>query len=357
MVDLSDVYNKVKTLCTEIPSNEWSGFIFYTYEGNLFEEVTCKVIDLILLDIDSPTYTEFDPGKDERFMDYAIDKGYLGNDNIKIGLMHSHQSMSVFFSGTDESTLIEHGLNFDMFLSVIVNNRLEVESKLAFTIDSVLKASKIPSQINTSMLGIISGTLSKDREVLQQIKVQKELKAEKRKSEYDKMMANSKPMVIPSFEWETEDPLSDDFGTMDMTSKEEYEQKTSRRFFMKKDYENLMKVKESFILDIIIGRLEIYDDTKKVDLIPSLFPYLEQPNVNAFSKDDTMMFLEICWEEGEAAHRLKEIFQMLDLNSSLILDGVDSLKKMFLDSNVNPKVKKDIENYFRDLKKEINGNK
>ena len=50
--------------------------------------------------------------------------------NWKVGHIHSHHSMSVFFSGTDEAELRENSANHNFYLSIIVNNKHEIIGKV-----------------------------------------------------------------------------------------------------------------------------------------------------------------------------------------------------------------------------------
>ena len=114
-----DLEYKIRTLCSNISSTEWSGVLFYKYKGELDEdtfEVEC--VDLYLMDIGSATFTEFETSPEIA--------AYIG-DNLELfdcqmGLIHSHNTMNTFFSGTDNKTLLEQGKETNHFLSLIVNN-------------------------------------------------------------------------------------------------------------------------------------------------------------------------------------------------------------------------------------------
>ena len=109
---------KIRFLCARFPNNEYSGVLFYDYTGR-FEDnslvLTAK--DFCLMDYGSATYTEFD--KSAEICNYMIENDLLG---CQQGLMHSHDQMSTFFSGTDLNTLQEEGSDMNNFLSLIVNN-------------------------------------------------------------------------------------------------------------------------------------------------------------------------------------------------------------------------------------------
>ena len=109
---------KIRFLCARFPNNEYSGVLFYDYTGR-FEDnslvLTAK--DFCLMDYGSATYTEFD--KSAEICNYMIENNLLG---CQQALMHSHDNMSTFFSGTDLNTLQEEGSDMNNFLSLIVNN-------------------------------------------------------------------------------------------------------------------------------------------------------------------------------------------------------------------------------------------
>ena len=109
---------KIRFLCARFPNNEYSGVLFYDYTGR-FEDnslvLTAK--DFCLMDYGSATYTEFD--KSAEICNYMIEHDLL---ECQQGLMHSHDQMSTFFSGTDLGTLQEEGSDMNNFLSLIVNN-------------------------------------------------------------------------------------------------------------------------------------------------------------------------------------------------------------------------------------------
>jgi len=106
-------------LCRKFPTLEWSGILFTSYKGN-FEDgslvITCQ--DLYPMDLGTSTYTDFK-------MDETV-AGYIA-ENIDLfgcdmNLLHSHNNMSCFFSGTDISTLRSEGNDQNCFVSLIVNN-------------------------------------------------------------------------------------------------------------------------------------------------------------------------------------------------------------------------------------------
>ena len=70
------------------------------------------------MDIGTQAYTEFDMNPD--VIAYMCENPELLD--CQMGLIHSHNNMSTFFSGTDTATLKEEGRDRNNFVSLIVNN-------------------------------------------------------------------------------------------------------------------------------------------------------------------------------------------------------------------------------------------
>lgn len=115
-----DVELKIRYLCNRVWDKEWSGALFYKVEGS-FEDGTLKVVcqDIFVMDIGNSVYTEFDMSPD--VMSYMAQDPDLMD--CQIGLVHSHNNMAAFFSGTDINTLKEEGMDRNHFVSLIVNNK------------------------------------------------------------------------------------------------------------------------------------------------------------------------------------------------------------------------------------------
>lgn len=113
------VEEKIRYLCRKFPSLEWSGILFYTHTGNFEDnnlEIHCE--DIYPMDLGSATFTTFK--NDETIASYIADNIELFNCDM--GLVHSHNQMSCFFSGTDTATLQSEGNDTNCFVSLIVNN-------------------------------------------------------------------------------------------------------------------------------------------------------------------------------------------------------------------------------------------
>lgn len=120
------VEHKISQLCREIHNVEWSGILFYTPEGT-FEDnnIVIKCEDLFLMDIGSAATTEFEVTAD--VASYMLDNDLL---DCKQALIHSHNNMKAFFSGTDISTLKAEGAETPYYVSLVVNNAGEYVAAL-----------------------------------------------------------------------------------------------------------------------------------------------------------------------------------------------------------------------------------
>lgn len=115
----AEVERKIRFACQKVWSTEWSGTLFFTHEGS-FEnnDLVIRCVDIYIMDIGTQAYTEFDMNPD--VIAYMCENPELLD--CQMGLIHSHNNMSTFFSGTDTATLKEEGMDRNNFVSLIVNN-------------------------------------------------------------------------------------------------------------------------------------------------------------------------------------------------------------------------------------------
>ena len=115
--------SKVDFICSNIKTKEWSGIAFYEFKnsGNV-EEWEFKLIDLYLLDIGTVTRTIHDESTDEDYLDFLIKNGHYQRGSI-----HSHNNMSVFHSSTDVEDLRKYAAGFNIYVSVVCNNKGEYD--------------------------------------------------------------------------------------------------------------------------------------------------------------------------------------------------------------------------------------
>lgn len=115
----AEVERKIRFACQKVWSTEWSGALFFTHGGS-FEnnDLVIRCVDIYIMDIGTQAYTEFDMNPD--VIAYMCENPKLLD--CQMGLIHSHNNMSTFFSGTDTATLKEEGRDRNNFVSLIVNN-------------------------------------------------------------------------------------------------------------------------------------------------------------------------------------------------------------------------------------------
>lgn len=119
--------NTVYKLNRTISTLEWSGVLFYKVLNEQNLNFTLELVDIYLMDIGSVTSTSYKFDND--IIDYFTETGYIEQDVI-MGHIHSHNKMSVFFSGTDISEVEDNSKYHRIYLSVIVNNNMDLTYKL-----------------------------------------------------------------------------------------------------------------------------------------------------------------------------------------------------------------------------------
>lgn len=121
MIIPQEVEKKIRLLCREIHNVEWSGVLFYKVSGSFEDKsLTITCVDLFQMDEGTGGYTEYDMSPD--VMGYMVDHPELLEAGVYQGLIHSHNNMATFFSGTDTATLQSEGSDMNHFVSLIVNN-------------------------------------------------------------------------------------------------------------------------------------------------------------------------------------------------------------------------------------------
>ena len=111
---------KIRYLIRKFPHTEWSGVLFYTYQGTFENKdivITCQ--DIYPMDLGDVGFTSFNMNED--VAKYLTDNMDLFD--CQMGLVHSHHNMGAFFSGQDLKTLQEQGNEMNNFVSLIVDTK------------------------------------------------------------------------------------------------------------------------------------------------------------------------------------------------------------------------------------------
>lgn len=134
----TNVEQKIRQLLFKIYNTEWSGILFYKYEGS-FDNNDFKVIcqDILPLDIGNSVFTSFEMSP--TVISYMAAHDLL---DCQIGLIHSHHSMETFFSSTDISTLATEGMERNNFVSLIVNNAGTYSAAVTWKVEEMIEGTK-----------------------------------------------------------------------------------------------------------------------------------------------------------------------------------------------------------------------
>jgi hypothetical protein len=124
-----DLWYKICRFHQLFGDTEWSGPIWYKMKGDINkpDKLEIEVIHLMLKDIGSSAYTEYEFG--EEMIDMFEEMPELMQ--AKMGHLHTHHNMDAYFSGTDMHALQEGADSLDMFLSIIVNRKGKKIAKIA----------------------------------------------------------------------------------------------------------------------------------------------------------------------------------------------------------------------------------
>lgn len=128
---------EIRYLHKVYPAKEWSGPLFYTFEGNLDKpsQIKIRCEGTFLCDLGTTGHTAYDVAEHiEKILEY---QPRLLSGEVSRGLLHTHHTMGVFFSTEDTNELHDNTKHYPMYLSLIVNNKEEFQAKLCFIADIV----------------------------------------------------------------------------------------------------------------------------------------------------------------------------------------------------------------------------
>jgi len=105
--------------------------LYYSINGSIKDPgaMILTVEDILPMNKGTQAYTEYN--LDERVIDYMMDNETM-EKGWKMGHIHSHNTMGVFFSGTDWSELEDNAPHHNFYLSLIVNNFMDFCAKVCF---------------------------------------------------------------------------------------------------------------------------------------------------------------------------------------------------------------------------------
>lgn len=130
----SQLLNQVNYLHTHVGNKEWSGPLIYKIiQGDINDpnNLVIEATRMFLMDIGTSGSTDFEMSEEDTVELYSKHEELM-EDGYRIGLIHSHHSMRVYFSGTDIDELKENVDNYNVYLSLIVGTKHDPVAKLAF---------------------------------------------------------------------------------------------------------------------------------------------------------------------------------------------------------------------------------
>ena len=137
-------YKQAELLCKHIPTVEWSGIVIYKVTGSMTclmedkvevpkEDFFIEVLDIIPMDKGTAGHTDYKFGPEvQKYMKNLAEERNISAGEyykLRIGHVHSHVNMGVFFSGTDNEELEDNVFNHNGYLSIITNNKKEYSAK------------------------------------------------------------------------------------------------------------------------------------------------------------------------------------------------------------------------------------
>lgn len=113
-------------LTLKFPKNEFCGFALFEMFGEPFEEqvVLHHFLPLNVGDASTTNYTELGD-----IVEFRMNNPELAHYRIGTVKIHSHNTMSSFFSGTDQQDLEKNAEGTDLYFSLVVNNELNFFGK------------------------------------------------------------------------------------------------------------------------------------------------------------------------------------------------------------------------------------
>lgn len=129
---------QIKLFCSTFPTLEWSGVAFYKITNQTsLEDFDVDLLDIYLMDVGTVTSTEY--GFDGDIAVYFLEKYILhGELGVFMGHIHSHNNMTSFFSKTDLHELADNGKQHALYISTIVNNKLQIITKATYAVENLV---------------------------------------------------------------------------------------------------------------------------------------------------------------------------------------------------------------------------
>lgn len=184
-----NVMDQIDYLHKTVGSVEWSGVLVYKIlEGSIedYKNLVVEVQEILPMDVGTSSYTEYELSSADDYTFKNLFDRVMMDPELKIGHIHTHHSMSCFFSGTDTQELHDNAPNHNYYLSLIVNfkNFSEWCAKIALVGEQHQKGEIVSKYKGTSgdMIETIK-TVDKSTKILYTINVDIDYKEPEKEEE------------------------------------------------------------------------------------------------------------------------------------------------------------------------------
>lgn len=308
------MFDKIKYLCKEIPKVEWSGVLFYRAKGTITnpEEFEIHITDVLPMDMGSAAYTEYEFDQDVA--------DYIEEDDErfewKIGHIHSHNTMKTYFSGTDMSELNDNSEFHTYYVSLIVNNFMDLTAKVAYRASTKGFSYSANDEFGNSFIK----NISKPEELLiihdcdievpeNEIKVSFEFS-----KRVEKIIAEEKARIVKSNSNKKKVSFSEDLYNFNMPDQEptrtfEDELEDSVEVFMQLLMEKSVNKEFLSHLPKFYDWLNIIDDLELSD--DKFFKQFSNNFMNLFDKEFNEFYQIVNIKDDSAKFVIKEILNEL----------------------------------------------
>lgn len=120
----------MQLFCERLPNDEWSALLLYKIVNGSIEtpnELEMEVKYIWPMKKGTSAAVSFDYDEDWIEVYEKLEEA----EDCKLGIIHSHNTMGSYHSTTDIKDLSDNCDVYDFYLSVVVNNRMELDAKIA----------------------------------------------------------------------------------------------------------------------------------------------------------------------------------------------------------------------------------
>lgn len=150
-----DYYHK------QVGSTEWSGILFYKHIGgdiSKLKDLVFEAFAFYLMDIGSHAYTEFE--YDSQIVNaYTLIPDAMESNT---GIIHTHHSMTTFFSGTDTKELEDNAGKYNYFISLIVAFNDKYAAKIAIPAKTTYNCKSTIKDTNGNNVEVITEKIAEE---------------------------------------------------------------------------------------------------------------------------------------------------------------------------------------------------